>query len=196
MMYTRPSIRDEFLHVLYGMVTIQFRTVSDRRDTADSSASTENFGTFIQESRHRPFDQIKILEFTYSDESATGEDSSRNSQLVEALQHFAGFGCHLRYFVLKLGLAGKDDKFPDLDSWRTKLLGGTAIVDALCTLHVTKKIIILVSDGKLQNKGVELIAKMAEEVATRKRWYSFGDNWADVSEDRHGCDWFLQPFMN
>lgn len=197
---THPRIRDEFLDVLYGKALIMLQTIHDDNDIKASRDSRKNFGTFIQEGRVYHFDQMKSLNFEYSDcldlDEDSDVDSSRNGQLSEAIQFLAGCGCRLRAFSLKIELSGTDDKYPDSNSWRTKLLGGTSMTEALSTLDVSDSIVIDLWDDRHMTKGVELIAEMVMEVATRKRWGFWRRRerkYAD--EDEQIWSWSLKPFQ-
>jgi hypothetical protein len=195
---THPRICDEFLNVLYGRTQIELQTIHDHGDIKTSKDSRKNFATFIQEGRVRHFDQIKYITFNYHDHSDLDEDSdvdsSRNGQLSEAIQFLADCGCRLRAFSLMIELSGTNDKYPDSSSWRTKLLGGTSMTDALCALHVSDSIVIVLCDDWFMNKGVKLITEMVKEIVTIKRW----DCWQsrariDEYDNRKYWTWSLMP---
>ncbi len=197
-MCTHPRICDEFLNVLYGRTQIELQTIHDNDDIKTSKDSRKNFATFIQEGRIRHFDQIKYITFNYHDHSDLDEDSdvdcSRNGQLSEAIQFLAGCGCRLRAFSLMIELSGTDDKYPDSNSWRTKLLGGTSMTDALSTLDVSDSIVIDLRDDRHMNKGVKLVTNMVKEIARRKSW----DSWRRrerkyADEDEQLWKWRLKP---
>ena len=120
-------------------------------------------------------------------------DSSRNGQLSEAIQFLAGCGCRLRAFSLMIELSSTDDKYPDLNSWRTKLLGGTSMTDALCALHVSDSIVIVLCDDWFMNKGVELITEMVKEVVKIKRWDSWQSKARIDEYDSKYWTWSLKP---
>lgn len=198
-MCTHSSICDEFLNVLYGKALIEFQTIHDKKDFKASRDSRINFATFIQKGPVCHFDQMKNLKFYYSDASIGDKDSavdcSRVGQWLEAVQFWTGCGCRLRAFHLIINLSGTDDKYPDLKSWRTKLLGGTSTADALCAVDISDSIVIVLYDDWYINEGVEFITQMVKEVATRKRWDSWRSKERNDEGEEYQCwTWSLKPF--